>query len=638
MKVPLYFGRIDVQKPKQFWHRQHEKIIQIDMAYPLFLDYLQTAVVGSIIIWLWLYGLSIVELRAMGDYGLLSILPIQFYLAILLLIGHFCYFLHKRTNRENILLLHILLLIVILHGSPPIIYGGVLRYSWAWKHIGVIDYILRYQAVDPTAQYLDAYHNWPGFFTLTALMTEASGLSSPVPLSPWAQLFFNGLNLGAIMLMYRSFTDDKRLIWLSILFFFLINWVGQDYFAPQAFGYLLHLVILACCLYWLKKKRYTNEDRVQRWLKKRWLIKIYKSFFFSRSDEEMIERQTTAKQRVRVTLIVVVLMAAVASNHQLTPFMTILGLGALVLIQRTQTTSLVIIQFMFTLIWVVFIAEPFTQENVQSLVSDFGNLLDNADETLLSLGSVSEDQANIATIGRLLTVGSILLALIGGLRRLLNRYRDIPVVLLIIAPFLMLAGNSYGGEMLFRVFLFIVPFIAFFAATVFFPTPYSGFKRETAVSYFCISIIFLIAFMFAYLGKERQYHFTKYEVEASQFLYEHAPHGSILIEGSKNYPGQFKYYEKFFYVPLSRERLPEQQEFIDDPEKVFRRWMSNESYTGAYLILTRSQKAEVEMIGAMPPDALDIIEDTLTGSPHFDLYYHNPDVSIFILSNSIEGQ
>ena len=44
------------------------------------------------------------------------------------------------------------------------------------------------------------------------------------------------------------------------------------------------------------------------------------------------------------------------------------------------------------------------------------------------------------------------------------------------------------------------------------------------------------------------------------------------------------------------------------------------------------------MIGAMPPGALDIIEDTLTLSPHFDLYYHNPDVSIFILSNSIEGQ
>jgi hypothetical protein len=638
MTTPQNLDFIKASRAEQIVNFRWKIIERLDSIHPNLLDYLQTAVIGTIIIGLWLYGLSIVELRQMADYGLLSILPIHFYLALLILIGNFCHLLHKHANQEALLLGHILLLIVMLHGSPPIIYEGVLRYSWAWKHIGVIDYIMRYETVNPTIQYLDAYHNWPGFFTLTAFMTEAAGLPSPIPISPWAQLFFNSLNLGAILLMFRAFTDDRRLIWLSVLFFFLINWVGQDYFAPQAFGYLLHLVILGCSLYWLKKKRYTNADLVKKWLKKEWLIKVYRSFFHSRSDDEMIERKTAVSQRVGITLVIVVLMAAVASNHQLTPFMTILGLGALVLFQRTQTTSLVVIQFMFTLIWVVFVASPFTEQNVQSLVSDFGDVFENADQTLISLGEASRDQANIATIGRILTLGSILMAGLGGLRRLLNGYRDIPVVLLIIAPFLMLAGNSYGGEMLFRVFLFIVPFIAFFSATLFYPTPFSGFKAKTAVSIFGVSLLFLAAFLFAYLGKERQYHFSKYEVEASQFLYETAPHGSILIEGSKNYPGQFKYYEKFFYVPLSREQWEEQIEFIEDPETTFHRWMSNESFTGAYLIITRSQKAEVEMIGAMPSGALDIVEEKLTNSPLFEVFYHNEDVSIFILADSIEGQ
>ena len=637
MILPPALSLIKAVRPHNILMLRWRIINSMDEINPDLLGRIQTAVVGFIVISLWLYGLSIVELREMADYGLLSILPIHYYLALALLIANFCYFLQKQSERETILLLHILLLIVILHGSPPIIYGGILRYSWAWKHVGVIDYIMRFGAVDPTAQYLDAYHNWPGFFTLNAFMTEASGLSA-LSFSPWAQLFFNGLNLGAILIMFRSFTSDRRLIWLGVLFFFLINWVGQDYFAPQAFGYLLHLIIIGCSLYWLKKRRYTNVNLVQKWLKKEWLIRLYRSFFYSRSDREMINRHTTAQQRKGITLFIIILMAAVASNHQLTPFMTILALGALVIMQRTQASSLLLIQFVFTLIWVVFVAAPFTQQNVQSLVSDFGDVFENADQTLISLGQASEDQANIATIGRLLTIGSILLAGLGGLRRLINRYRDIPVILLIIAPILMLAGNSYGGEMLFRVFLFIVPFVAFFSATFFYPTPFSGYKFKTAVAIFAVSLIFLCAFLFAYLGKERQYHFSKYEVEASEFLYEEAPYGSILIEGSKNYPGQFKNYENFFYVPLSREKWEEQMKFIEDPETVFQRWMSNDEFTGAYLIITRSQKAEVEMIGAMPPNGLDIIEDKLNQSPLFDVFYQNEDVSIFILADSDRGQ
>ena len=39
----------------------------------------------------------------------------------------------------------------------------------------------------------------------------------------------------------------------------------------------------------------------------------------------------------------------------------------------------------------------------------------------------------------------------------------------------------------------------------------------------------------------------------AEYLYEHAPRGSLLIEGTRNYPGQFKNYERFDYVTLSRE-------------------------------------------------------------------------------------
>ena len=63
----------------------------------------------------------------------------------------------------------------------------------------------------------------------------------------------------------------------------------------------------------------------------------------------------------------------------------------------------------------------------------------------------------------------------------------------------------------------------------------------------------LAGFLFAYYGKERQYYFTPEEVAASEYLYEHAPDRSLLIQGSVNYPSQFKNYEHFDYVLLAAE-------------------------------------------------------------------------------------
>ena len=584
---------------------------------------------------LWIIALSQTDPREMTTFGLLSVLPLTYFIALALLLIHLAWLIFAESDREGLLFSHLFLLILMFHATPPILYG-TLRYSWAWKHVGVIDYIQRFGTVNPTIQYLDAYHNWPGFFTLTAVIADAAGFESALTYAPWAQIFFNTLNLGALLLIYRSFSQDQRLIWLAVTIFFLTNWVGQDYFAPQAFGYLLHLIILGISLYYFKKNTFTENEHIKRFLRKEWLYNLYRSFFRSRGDDEMQPAQTRPLMRVGLTLIVALLMGAIASNHQLTPFMTILALGALVFMQRARVSSLLVLMGLFTLSWVIFVAAPFTEQNVQSIIGDFGALVDNADQTLIDLGDASPDQAVIATVGRLLTVGVILFSGLGGLRRWWGGYRDIAVILLILAPFLMLAGNSYGGEMLFRLFLFIVPFVSFFAATLFFPTPQAGKRRHLILVVSLLFCLMASGFLVAYLGKERQFYFTQEEVEASTFLYQQAPEGSLLIEGSKNYPGQFINYEHFFYVPLSREDWDEQLEIIAAPEETFIRWMTNERFTESYLIITRSQKAEVEMLGQMPPGALDQIEQVLRASNSFSILFENRDVVIFTLAEGIE--
>ena len=42
-------------------------------------------------------------------------------------------------------------LLALVHGTPAVLYG-TLRYSWAYKHVGIVDYILRTGTVDPTSR------------------------------------------------------------------------------------------------------------------------------------------------------------------------------------------------------------------------------------------------------------------------------------------------------------------------------------------------------------------------------------------------------------------------------------------------------------------------------------------------------
>ena len=139
-----------------------------------------------------------------------------------------------------------------MHASPVILYG-TLRYAWAWKHVGVVDYFMRHHALDPDLSFLPVYQNWPGFFGLTSTLTEAVGLRSALSFAAWAPPVFELLNLAALWVLFGALTEDRRVRWTACWFFLIANWVGQNYFAPQAFVYFLYLAALGIVLTSLAK-------------------------------------------------------------------------------------------------------------------------------------------------------------------------------------------------------------------------------------------------------------------------------------------------------------------------------------------------------------------------------------------------
>src|SRR4051794_18590193 len=138
---------------------------------------------------LWIFSFRGVDPRAMDELGLLSLFSPLTVVALVLLSVSMLLALHWNV-REWLLGLNLVTYLALVHGTPAVLYGTV-RYSWSYKHVGIVDYILRTGTVDPTIAVGGIYHNWPGFFAGSALLTLAAGRPDALSLALWSPLVFN---------------------------------------------------------------------------------------------------------------------------------------------------------------------------------------------------------------------------------------------------------------------------------------------------------------------------------------------------------------------------------------------------------------------------------------------------------------
>jgi hypothetical protein len=203
---------------------------------------------------------------------------------------------------------------------------------------------------------------------------------------------------------------------------------------------------------------------------------------------------------------------------------------------------------------------------------------------------------------------------------------------------ILLLGGSYGGERLFRIYFFTLPFMALLGAMFFFPTERAGHSWWTTLLIMVVSWAMLIGLGFAYYGKDQQFYFTPGEITATAYLEQHAPPGALIVLGTHNFPVRFRNHTfGTRMVSFSLENPDDLKEMLADPETVFLNWMTDEQYPASYMIITRSMKVEEDMLGQMPPGALHAIETQLRESPYFELFYANRDASIFVVAESVRA-
>jgi hypothetical protein len=589
-------------------------------------------VLGAVV--LWAIALSDLDLRRISDYGLVSTLPVSFYVALGILVASFSIALIRRGTPTSLLALHVVVLIVMIHGTLALAYEAP-RYAWAYKHVGVVDYIIEHGQVDRS---IDLYHNWPGMFALSALATRLAGATSPLPLIAWAQLAFSLLNLAGLAFVFRSLAIDRRLVWLGTWIFFAANWVGQEYFSPQALTFFLSLVVFGVSLRWLRaaprRPRPEGETRPRPLAA---LIRRGRGILGQAGHGPPSTPPVTREERAVATGIVLLLFAVIATSHQLTPWAVVAGITVLAVLRRCRPRALPVAMALLAAGW-LWLAYPYLLH--LEVFGDFGRLGGNGQ--LVDLTNQSEGRVFVATVARALSATVWLLALVGGIRiwrsGLWRGGYWLVAAALALVPCSTVAAQSYGGEILFRAFLFSLPWTAFLAAGAFFPhrgaarTPAKAVR--TAAALVATGGVLVGGLLVAYFGLERANHLRPGEVAAAHRFYQVAPPGSFLMLVAANFPtrldASYPRHPGFSYDP-SLLALPRFQDRMLGPADVDAVAQELAGYPAAYLMVSTSQAAHAELFDLAPPGAVDRLERALLASPKFGVVYRNDDATLFRL-------
>jgi hypothetical protein len=550
-----------------------------------------------IVLGLWWWSLSGVDLRHMNDLGLASVLGPGFLAALVLLSASMTVSLVDDRPSEGALLAHVLVLILILYGSMSLLVS-VPQGTAVYRHLGISEYVTSHGSVDRT---IDAYFNWPGFFIMTSALTSVVGARSAMALARWGPLLFNLLFLVPLVLFFRAVCRGIAYTWLCIWLFFCCNWVGQDIFSPQAYGYLGYLAVLAVMVALFRTRKAGGTGTA------------------------------AGTRRAAVFVAIVLAFVAITISHQLTPYALAVAVAAFALFRGTRLWALPLLMGVVTISWFAYAATPFFSQFLRQQSRNIGAVSEN-----LNTGIGARIAGTPEHIFVVDTRVAITLALWGlvPVGIWIRRRRGLPST-----PFVALAGStivlaglqSYGGEIFLRTYLFSLPAVVLFVAAILI-FPLTRLLRGFAIS--ALSVGLLMLFVFARYGNAKLDYFSPQEVAAMQQLYHIAPPGSLFLAGSGNLPWRFEHYDGYGYATVDELTTwvhgSTNQRSVDRVAAEILQKMRPE-HGNAYLIFMRSMEPWEEFVDLRRAGELARVERTALQLGAFRVIYRNEDATIYAL-------
>ena len=394
----------------------------------------------------------------LDDLGLAKGLPPTFFIGLALLpVASFLELRRGGSAKPWLIVLHVAIFIAFVWVTPTILEGTP-RFRTSYVNYGYVDPLVRGDGLLPDRF---IYHNWPLFPILMAGLVK-TGLD-PLVLMTWFPLVaillylvplaaivitigradlrasgpFPGRGRLASGAALADAADDpgsavapasegRPPYWAFALWIFpIFDWTGQDYFSPQAFAFLIFLVWIVLLL----RVSLNADGRFTPW-----------------------------------TLIATIgLFAVITSAHVLT---ALLGLGilfTLVLTRLVRQWTVFLTCAVIFLVWQVYVAAPFFEFYRSQLLETILDLPSFLESNLSNRVRGSEGHAFIAQLRILATLFAFGLAAVGAALMYRRSAFSRPlrlVIAYILGVALVAPVTVYGGEMLIRSLLFILPIVA----------------------------------------------------------------------------------------------------------------------------------------------------------------------------------
>jgi len=627
--------------------------VQHDAGLPSWQPTAALAVIAAVGVALFFVPLGQVTaaLGRMNSLGLISIMPPAELAGIALLALAFILALGL-TRPKPVLLGAILVAIVVCLDGVTAVAEPEPRFPTAYWIAGFVDYISR---TGHTAPNLSAYFSWPGFFELVALAEHITGSHNLLPVMRFWPLAMDLLCLVPIALIVNRMQASWRAKWFAAFIFSVGNWVGQDYFSPQSFNYLLYLCFIALLLIYFGRPAvavraaprgdqadYSTADpptaRTPRW-----------RAILTRPIPGDLPAVPASRARLTAALaLIIAIFVFSTSSHQLTPFFMVAACAGLVIARRCRLRGLPVLLGVIFAGWVSFAAVPYWSGHIADLFSGLGNLGANLS------GSVSGRMVGSTPLHTLVlqartgfAVAVLLLAVAGLVRRRRLALDDrIPVVLMCV-PFAGFGLQSYGGEISLRVYMFALPGACLLAAFLFFPGParddrawraltgathdYRAWRVMPAAAVCAIAGVLL--FFVARYGNEAFERTPPGELSAMNYLYAHDSSGirvlwlseSPAVDNTPQMPWQYQDLSKTAYIPeLAPTNAAAVGSLVSDLRSMG---------PGSYLITTTTQEAYLEQAASYPANWGQAFRAEMRSYPGVKVAFSNSDAVVYTLGS-----
>jgi hypothetical protein len=421
---------------------------------------LRNASVGLIVIAmaLWVVAVHEAHFSAMGQLGLVSILGWSYFVGLTLAVVAFGLEVTRDVLRPARLVMTILALVVFLFATAAAIEPTA-ALTDSWFHAGFTQYIVSH---GHALMNYDARFSWPGGFSLAALFVSFTGQANALGFLRWFPFVVEVAYVFPLLVIARYSGASRRAGYLGIALFYGANWIYQDYFSPQALNYFFYLSVIAAVLAGWRAR---TTRHVTRGLGER-LVASLRALRVARFEGHDAVANWPPTVTLAVLALLGLIVTASAMSHQLTPYALLLGLGAALVTRRLGRPELIALSALVAVAWLSLGASNYWVGHLQDIFGSVGKISGTIGSNVTDRLTGSPSHRFIVNARIAITGALYLLGVIGALRRACtSRYLEAAVV----APFVLLALQNYGGEGLLRVTLFGLPFVALLAASALAP-------------------------------------------------------------------------------------------------------------------------------------------------------------------------